>query len=271
MLYANLLVLEKYSRHCNWFIVELFLFYFFFYVAVCCSFCRVVNTLHATPAQRCAATVDNNTMPNDRGKQEASGSRGRGSSGSAMLLAAAEATTATAAVAEEREKKKRQKRLDSKTRALFFFHFISFCAIGLLTVCVERQNVSKCNQNTRTHRTHTITPIGRVCVRTKDRERKKRVRSSLVCVRCWECVCICVELNSTNDGEFDDTVFRTHAHKMVVGSACGEFERTQRNHFCLCARRRLCLSECVCVCVFSCRVCVRARVFTIVRKEAGTQ
>lgn len=29
MLYANLLVLEKYSRHCNWFIVELFLFYFF--------------------------------------------------------------------------------------------------------------------------------------------------------------------------------------------------------------------------------------------------
>lgn len=195
-------------------------------------------------------------MPNDRGKQEASGSRGRGSSGSAMLLAAAEATTATAAVAEEREKKKRQKRRDSKTRALFFFHFISFCAIGLLTVCVERQNVSKCNQNTRTHRTHTITPIGRVCVRTKDRERKKRVRSSLVCVRCWECVCICVELNSTNDGEFDDTVSRTHAHKMVVGSACGEFERTQRNHFCLCARRRLCLSECVCVCIFV--SCVRA-------------
>lgn len=232
--------------------------FIFFYVAVCCSFCRVVNTLHLRNGARQQLIITQCQMIEGNKK-----------------LAAAEAEAAVAARCCWHQQRQRQRQQQwqknvrrrrgkngaTAKRARFFFHFISFCAIGLLTVCVERQNVSKCNQNTRTHRTHTITPIGRVCVRTKDRERKKRVRSSLVCVRCWECVCICVELNSTNDGEFNDTVSRTHAHKMVVGSACGEFERTQRNHFCLCARRRF-VPERVCVCVYFRVVCACVRVYS---------
>lgn len=79
-----------------------------------------------------AATVDNNTMPNDRGKQEASGSRGSTSTsnGSAMLLAAQQRQRQQQQ--RQKNKKKRHTKTAAAKRALFFHSVqLDFCQFVL--------------------------------------------------------------------------------------------------------------------------------------------
>lgn len=91
----------------------------------------------------------------------------------AAVSAATAASAKAAAAAEEQEEE--QTNSDSKARAfstaLELYVYVGVCVCEWVCVqldfwqFVERQNVSKCNQNTRTHRTHTHMQNW-VCMRT---------------------------------------------------------------------------------------------------------